>query len=97
MAFSKSAQQRSGSLKLLFRDLRRLGSEKAYRCQEASQSLRLLEKRGLSQQAAAATTAAGVQDEVVFSPAVRYLLGTHNIADASAIQASGPKNRLLKG
>ena len=31
------------------------------------------------------------------SPAVRYLVGTHNIADPSIIQSSGPKNRLLKG
>lgn len=31
------------------------------------------------------------------SPAVRYLVGTHSITDLAPIQASGPKNRLLKG
>ncbi len=31
------------------------------------------------------------------SPAVRYLVDTHNIQDVSVIHASGPKNRLLKG
>ena len=33
----------------------------------------------------------------MLSPAVRYIVGTHNITDISAIQATGPKNRLLKG
>ena len=33
----------------------------------------------------------------VLSPAVRYLVGTYNISDPSAILASGPNNRLLKG
>ena len=32
-----------------------------------------------------------------YSPAVRYLVNTHSIKDVTMIQASGPKNRLLKG
>lgn len=40
---------------------------------------------------------AAIDGGQVLSPAVRYLVGTYNIADPSAILGSGPNNRLLKG
>ncbi len=43
------------------------------------------------------TVPAAEASTAALSPAVHYLVGTHNITDTSIIPASGPKNRLLKG
>lgn len=56
--------------------------------------------RGLSGVSPASVPGAGPVESlgaVVLSPAVRHLVETHNITDVAGIQASGPKNRLLKG
>lgn len=63
----------------------RLCSQKLYL------SAHLFASRGLAQ--APAEAASGQ----MLSPAVRYLVDTHNITDTSAILGSGPKSRLLKG
>lgn len=51
--------------------------------------------RGLSEVVVAPAGANGGQQ--MLSPAVRYLVSTHGIADTSVIRRSGPHNRLLKG
>ena len=64
------------------------GSNNASCAREDAVSARVLMVRSLS---APAANFVGLEETL--SPAVRYLVSTHSIADTSAIRASGPKNK----
>ena len=82
------------SCRVLSSDLSRLAIRRSLTPELEGCPPRLVLYRTLSQ---APAGPAAVDLGPSLSPAVRYLIGTHSITDLSAIQASGPKNRLLKG